>query len=249
MTLERWTDAAHPAAFLEACAAEHVRGARIVSALRVLGPAQGVFYLHDGMAMYLEDGVLLIAAPPEAELAPDLLPPDLREIHGPEHLCRELQKRLGGELDSSCFMKYSGADLLAEDPAMVRADADTVFAILQGSHPYYRAHLRYEPWLEVLTAHIRAGQTEVWQLRADGTWAGTGALSYRDDECCVLGEIAVLPAFRRRGLGSRITRHLTARALAQGKTPRLMAGYDEVAEMYRRLGFEPTGRWGELFLC
>lgn len=249
MTLERWTDAAHPAAFLEACAAEHVRGARIVSALRVLGPAQGVFYLHDGMAMYLEDGVLLIAAPPEAELAPDLLPPDLREIHGPEHLCRELQKRLGGELDSSCFMKYSGADLLAEDPAMVRADADTVFAILQGSHPYYRAHLRYEPWLEVLKAHIRAGQTEVWQLRAGGTWAGTGALSYRDDECCVLGEIAVLPAFRRRGLGSRITRHLTARALAQGKTPRLMAGYDEVAEMYRRLGFEPTGRWGELFLC
>ena len=67
MPLERWSDAARPAAFLAACAAEHVRGARIVSALRVLGPERGAFYLHDGMAMYAEDGVLLIAAPPEAE--------------------------------------------------------------------------------------------------------------------------------------------------------------------------------------
>ncbi len=249
MPLERWSDAARPAAFLAACAAEHVRGARIVSALRVLGPERGAFYLYDGMAMYAEDGVLLIAAPPEAELAPELLPPGLREIHGPEHLCRELHRRLGGELDSSFFMKYAGGDLPAGDPDMVPAEADTVFAILQDSHPYYREHLRYGPWHEMLTAQIRAGQTEVWQLRADGAWAGTGALSCRDDECCVLGEIAVLPEFRHRGLGSRITRYLTARSLALGKTPRLMAGYDAVAGMYQRLGFEPAGRWGELFLC
>ncbi len=249
MTLERWTDAAHPGPFLAACAAEHVRGARIVSALRTLGPEDGTFYLHDGMAMYAEDGVLLIAAPPEAELDPALLPPGLRELHGPEHLCRALHKRLGGELDSSWFMKYTGGPLRAEDPDVSPGEPDTVFAILQGSHPYYREHLRFEPWREMLTRQLRAGQTEVWQLRAEGVWAGTGALSFRDDECCVLGEIAVLPAYRRRGLGSRITRYLTARTLAQGKTPRLMAGYDEVAELYRALGFEPTGRWGELFLC
>ena len=238
MPLERWTDAAHPAAFLAACAAEHVRGARIVSALRVLGPEQGEFYLRDGMAMYVEDGILLVAAPPEAELAPELLPPGLR-----------LHARLGGALESSFFMKYTGGALRAEDPDAVPADPDTVFAILQGSHPYYREHLRYGPWLAMLTAQLRAGVTEAWQLRADGVWAGTGALSFRDDECCVLGEIAVLPEFRHRGLGSRITRYLTARSLALGKTPRLMAGYDAVAGMYQRLGFEPAGRWGELFLC
>ena len=242
-------DANHPEAFLAACAAEHVRGARIVSALRALGPARGEFYLHDGIAMYLEDGVLLTAAPPEAELSPALLPPGLREIHGPEHLCRTLQASLGGELDSCCFMKYVGGPLPAEDPDMHPGDADTVFAILQGSHPYYRDHLRYAPWRQMLEAHIRAGQTEVWQMSADGVWAGTGALSFRDDECCVLGEIAVLPVFRRRGLGSRITRYLTAKTLALSKTPRLMAGYDEVAALYSALGFEPTGRWGELFLC
>ena len=150
MTLERWTDAAHPEAFLAACAAEHVRGARIVSALRVLGPELGVFYLHACMAMYVEDGILLAAAPPEAELSPELLPPGLREIHGPEHLCRTLHARLGGALESSFFMKYTGGALRAEDPDMVPADPDTVFAILQGSHPYYREHLRYGPWLAML---------------------------------------------------------------------------------------------------
>lgn len=249
MPLERWTDAADPAPLLAACAAEHVLGSRIVSAFRVWGPARRFFCLHEGVALYLHGGVLTAAASPEAELSPDVLPAGVREIHGPEHLCRALHGRLGGTLESSFFMKYAGGALSADDPDICPGDPDTVFAILQGSHEFYRTHLRYDPWRQTLTDQIRGGQAEVWQLAAEGEWAGAGALVSRDDECCVLGQIAVLPRFRGRGLGSRITRFLTARSLALGKTPRLMAGYDEVAGMYRSLGFVPTGRWGELFLC
>ena len=248
MPLERWTSAADPAPFLAACAAEHVLGSRIVSAFRVRGPEQGFFCLHDGVALWLHDGVLTAAASQEAELSPDVLPPDLREIHGPEHLCRELQRCLGGELESSFFMKYTGEVLSADDPDIYPGDLDTVFSVLQGSHEFYRTHLRYESWRRMMTDLIRGGQTEIWLASAEGECAGTGALISRDDECCVLGEIAVLPRFRGRGLGSRITRYLTARSQALGRTARLMAGYDGVAGMYRSLGFVPDGRWGELFL-
>ena len=60
--------------------------------------------------------------------------------------------------------------------------------------------------------------------------------------------MAVIPEFRHKGLGTRISRFLVKRILEKGKTPRLISGYDEVAELYRQVGFETYGRWGELYL-
>jgi predicted GNAT family acetyltransferase len=45
-----------------------------------------------------------------------------------------------------------------------------------------------------------------------------------------------------------MSRFLVKRILEKGKTPRLISGYDEVAELYRQVGFETRGRWGELYL-
>ena len=64
----------------------------------------------------------------------------------------------------------------------------------------------------------------------------------------VIAAVAVVPEYRHRGLGSRISRFLVKRILEKGKTPRLISGYDEVAELYRQVGFETCGRWGELYL-
>ena len=63
-----------------------------------------------------------------------------------------------------------------------------------------------------------------------------------------IAAVAVVPEYRHRGLGSRISRFLVKRILEKGKTPRLISGYDEVAELYRQVGFETCGRWGELYL-
>jgi len=247
MKLEKLTPERVPA-FLQACAAEHVMGSRIAAALRADGPESGLFLFRPGLALLFADGVVTVAAGQEETLAADELPEGAREVDGPEALCRALHDRLGGELESSYFMRYAGGPLAAEDPAMTPGEAETVFAILQGSHEFYRTHLRYEPWRRALEARRALGLAEAWQLAVDGRPVGTGSLVSQDDECCVIGELAVLPPWRSRGLGSRMTRFLAGRALAQGKTPRLMAGYDEVAGMYEKLGFVPEGRWGELYL-
>ena len=89
---------------------------------------------------------------------------------------------------------------------------------------------------------------ELYQLEAGGEVVGTGCIGSEDDECGVLAAVAVVPEFRHRGLGSRISRFLVKRILEKGKTPRLISGYDEVAELYRQVGFVPCGRWGELYL-
>ena len=62
------------------------------------------------------------------------------------------------------------------------------------------------------------------------------------------GAIAVVPEYRHRGLGSYISRFLVSKIQETGKTPRLISGYDEVAELYKKINFVPCGRWGELYL-
>ena len=64
----------------------------------------------------------------------------------------------------------------------------------------------------------------------------------------MIGAVAVVPEHRHKGLGAYITRFLVQRIQSMGKTPRLVSGYDEVAELYRQFGFAPCGRWGELYL-
>ena len=56
-----------------------------------------------------------------------------------------------------------------------------------------------------------------------------------------------VPEHRHKGLGGRISRFLVQRIQQKGKTPRLIAGYDQVAELYCEIGFAPCGRWGELY--
>jgi predicted GNAT family acetyltransferase len=76
----------------------------------------------------------------------------------------------------------------------------------------------------------------------------TGSITAEDDECGIVGAVAVLPEYRRRGFGTRISRFLTERIMEKGKTPRLMSGEDKVADLYTKSGYEVCGRWGQLFL-
>jgi GNAT superfamily N-acetyltransferase len=58
--------------------------------------------------------------------------------------------------------------------------------------------------------------------------------------------VATLPAFRRRGLGAAVTSFLVRDALDRGvRLVLLSAGSEEIARVYRRLGFADVGRAGE----
>lgn len=71
--------------------------------------------------------------------------------------------------------------------------------------------------------------------------------------CCpslpgAIAAVAVVPDGQGKGYGSAISARLTNAILKQGKKPVLISGYDEVAALYRGLGYRETGRWGELYL-
>lgn len=244
--------------FAAACAHEHIFGSRALTALRAYGPGSPDvhFYLcrkgrEPAAALYLAGGVLTISSDdradpgPIAELARRM---QVHEVDTNLAQCRALQELLGGTIESSYYMVYRGAPQEGAFPDIRPGDPRAVFGVLQRSHEYYRTHFAYDSWAADLNRRLSAGLSELYQLEADGQVIGTGSIASTDGECGVIGAVAVVPEHRRKGYGGYITRFLVQRIQAMGKTPRLVSGYDEVAELYRQIGFAPCGRWGELYL-
>lgn len=250
--------AADVADFTRACSYEHVFGSKILTTLRThgLGDPKTRFFLcrkgrEPAAALCLLDGVLSISSDERADpaaIAALIKQEDVREVNTNRHQCEALHKALGGTMKSSYYMVYRGAQLTEDPSGFVRGDLKTVFDILQRSHEYYRTQLSFPSWSEELQAKLSRGLAELYQLECDGEVVGTGCIVSEDDECGVIGAVAVLPAHRHKGLGSRISRLLVQRIQEKGKMPRLISGYDEVTELYCRIGFAPCGRWGELYL-
>lgn len=245
-------------AFALACTYERVFGSKAMTALQAYGLRSEVcrFYLCSGAdgptaAMYLSGGVLVISSNGQAdvhEIAELAREKQVGEIDTSWAQCAALQAILGGVMDSSYYMVYEGGPQEKTDPAIQPGSLPDVFQVLQQSHEYYRTHFKYESWAADLEQKLGPGLMELYQLELDGKVVGTGSIASEDDECGVIAAVAVLPEYRHRGLGSRISRFLVGRIQEKGKTPRLISGYDEVAELYRQIGFVPCGRWGELYL-
>ena len=244
--------------FETACSYEQVFGSKIRTALAVYGLADPDhrFWLAECEgepvgSLYLSGGVLVISADNRIkadEVAPLVREHGVTEVDSDWPLCEKLHDRLGGITESSYYMVYRGGPVEETFDDIAPADLNEVFSVLQQSHEYYRTHLKFEPWAADLTRRMASGLTEVYQLTADGKVVGTGSIISQDETCGAIAAVAVIPEYRHRGLGSRMSQFLVQRVLALGKTPRLISGYDEVAELYMKIGFAPCGRWGELYL-
>lgn len=245
--------------FQTACAYERVFGSEILALLRVYGLDDGrvCFYLEEqegspAAAIALQDRALWVSAHPGTRvdgltaLARSI--DGLLEVNGDLATAQALQPILGGEIDSSVYMVYQG-EMPPADPAVHTGTREEVFDLLQRGHPYFRAHhADFAPWAEEMARKQELGLAELFVMEAEGQLVGTGSIGAEDDECGVITSVAVVPEFRRRGYGGRITSAVTRRILEKGKVPRMNAGYEAVARLYRSLGFVDCGRWGCLCL-
>lgn len=67
----------------------------------------------------------------------------------------------------------------------------------------------------------------------------------RDDEAVHVLDIALLPEFRGRGIGTGLLEEVVAEAEAAGKVARVyVERTNRAMSLYRRLGFEPVGEHG-----
>lgn len=243
--------------FVEVCGWEHVYGSKAVTCLRTYGLDREAhrFYLalEDGApaaALYVGGGILTVVS--SAKVNPDEVvelakQAKVKEINCGYELCTALRERMEGTTDSAWFMEYRGGPAKTKDPDIVPGEISAIFDVLQRSYSYYREHYQYDTWSADMEAKLAHGQIELYQLVQDGKVVASGCIVSQDDECGIVGSVAVVPECRHQGLGSRMSMYLTARILELGKTPRLMCAYDAVAELYAQGGYEICGRWGELY--
>lgn len=250
--------------FRTACGFEHVFGSRALTAFLAYGENHDVhrFWLslgedHIDAVLHLNGNVLTVIKERGVEQQEDSIVDDvleicrcheIKEIDSDWDLCAVLHGILGGYTESSYYMTYTGGKITSSFPDIKSAYLEDVFGVLQQSHEYYRTHLQFEPWAANLKSCIATGCTEVYQLERDGKPIGTGSIISQDDSHAAIAAVAVIPEYRLQGIGSYITNFLVKQIQQKGKTPCLISGYDEVAELYKKISFETVGRWGELYL-
>ena len=249
--------------FRKGCGYEHVFGSRALTAFIAYGEDHPVhrFWLSIGeenvdAVLHLNGSVLTVIknhpSTNEDTIIDDIIEVcdcrDIDEIDSDWDLCEILHERMRGYTESSYYMEYKGGKISGEFADIKPADLMHVFCVLQQSHEYYRTHLKFEPWAEHLENCINAGGTRVYQLERDGQVIGTGSIISQDETHAAIAAVAVIPEYRLQGLGSYITNFLVGEIQKMGKTPCLISGYDEVAELYKKIDFVTVGRWGELYI-
>ena len=147
---------------------------------------------------------------------------------GGEHL----RLRPAFESDSA-FLRMVFESTRAEEFAQTGWSAERITALLAEQfsmqHAYYRRHYPHGRFDVVML-----GETAIGRLYHD--WQGAEAR---------LIDIALLPDYRRAGIGGRLVRAFVARAAARTMAAVLYVEVDNpVQALYRRLGFETVGENG-----
>ncbi len=78
-------------------------------------------------------------------------------------------------------------------------------------------------------------------LELAGKPVGCGALEMVNDELCYLERVAVLPEYKRRGLGRKLVDHLLNQAMQKGVREvgiGIIAKQQELMNWYQRIGFD-----------
>lgn len=246
--------------FKKACEHERILGSKCLTALRSFGSniPDHTFWIWQtadvpsSAALYLQNGVLIISSDNQlsaTEITDFVRSHQVHEIDTNKELCSGIASMLGGTMESSVFMKYTGEPFTTGTiEPQAATSLDDVYDILLQSHEYYRTHLNFTEWSDNYRRLLSQNLCELYEFKVDGKAVATGSIASEDDHAGVLAAIAVIPPYRNTGIGSAVTRFLTNRVLQKGKTPMLLAGYDAVAELYRRLGYVDNGSWGELYL-
>ncbi|MCI1965752.1 MAG: GNAT family N-acetyltransferase [Oscillospiraceae bacterium] len=121
-----------------------------------------------------------------------------------------------------------------------------VYALLCAARTETFCPPEFEPFYMDMSYRTRHGAAMSVGIRFGDTLAACALCSSMTERAAVLSAVAVLPEYRRRGLGRSAVTALTQ--LLHREKIYLFRADGENEEFYRSMGFEPAGRWAEIDL-
>ncbi len=90
--------------------------------------------------------------------------------------------------------------------------------------------------------------TRLWLAAADGELLSSALTNAETPTLAMIGGVYTPPAARGRGLSQAVCSALCADLIADGKQPILYWGNPAAGAVYRKLGFQPCGKWRSVWL-
>ncbi len=127
-------------------------------------------------------------------------------------------------------------------------DVDAVRQLVHDAYQHYVARLGKPPGPMLDDYALRIMQEQVWVLDDGGAMRGLLVLADADDDSLLLENVAVAPGAQGKGYGRALVAFAEAEARRRGCAQvRLYTNVlmTENLALYRRLGFQETGRVSE----
>lgn len=139
-------------------------------------------------------------------------------------------------------IRPAGKDDAARLAGVIRESFQDVakrFGLTADNAPTHPANCQPD-WVETALAK----GVRYFLLQRDGGSVGCVALERADADRCYLERLAVLPQYRRQGLGAALVEHALEEARGWGANRveiGIIAAHDELRAWYEKFGFELTG--------
>lgn len=155
-------------------------------------------------------------------------------------------EKLGLPIDASgAIMLLKGA---AEAPRPINAEQNPglreVYALLCEAQSDTCTPPEFEPFYMDMSYRTRHGTAMSAGIRVNEKLAACALCSAMTEQAAVISAVAVLPEYRRKGLGRAAVAALTSQL--NRERIYIMRADGENEEFYRSMGFVPDGRWARV---
>ena len=199
-------------------------------------------YTGDGAAFAVMDGDAVLTGDSDEARLFLTMDPSVRRIRSDEHNAVKLAAMWG--VSPLCDEVMTPSRPFAASPAAVDLTPKQLWSVVE---PVFTDTLPpFDVWYADVSHRWRHSLCRIQGAMQDGQAVSAAMTTAEDDRAAVIGAVATLPEYRGRGYAGEVVCSLAAALQAAGKTVYLSPKNEHARNLYRRLGFIPCGRYGQV---
>ncbi|MFU0831568.1 MAG: N-acetyltransferase domain-containing protein [Oscillospiraceae bacterium] len=228
---------------------ENLFGCKILSIAHAYGVGEpfSQFWVQDGgpCIAKLDDTIILDTGSADwKELGEFLRMLDIKNVLCPEEVAERLELPISGRGEIMC-LRGASENLYPTDVEQ-NPGLREIYALLCAAQSETFVPPEFEPFYMDMSYRTRHGAAMSVGIRQGEELVACALCSSITEHAAVISAVAVLPQYRKKGLGRSAVTALIS--MLNREAVYLMRADGENEEFYRSLGFVPEGRWAQIQL-
>ena len=140
-----------------------------------------------------------------------------------------------------------GILVISEDYGVITPEIMEFYSVIEKSASKNFTPPSYESFLLDVGNRLQKGAARLLGVEEKGELAACVMTLAESADSAVLGALATLPEYRKKGLGRFLIKYINNELIGEGKTVFMHRAEDENIDFYNRLGFKEYGKWIEYY--